>query len=74
MSNEKNKSNSPGKGVVRTKRSNSWDATATNDFCRVQFVLRKEKIFQRPKTAPYFSANAIVQEEPSTVSEFTTRF
>jgi len=68
------KSKLPRKGVVRTERSNSRDATATNDFCRVQFVQRKEKIFQRPKTPPCFSANAIVPEEPSTASEFTTRF
>ena len=69
-----NKSKSPRKGVVRINRSNSWDATTRNDFCRVQFVLRKEKIFQGPKTAHCFSANAIVPEEPSTVSEFTPRF
>ena len=50
----KNKSKSPRKGVVRTARSNSCDASATNDFFRVQVVLRKEKIFQRPRTAPCF--------------------
>ena len=63
----KNKSKSPRKGVVRTARSNSCDASATNDFCRVQVVLRKQKIFQRPRTAPFFpgSPRRILLSKPA---------
>ena len=62
-----NKSKSPRKGVGRSERLNFCDASVTNDFCSVQFLLRKEKMFQRPRTAPCFpgSPRRILLSKPA---------